>query len=493
MIIGVDVGTTAVKGVLLDESAHLLAVAEHPHDLRSPHPTWAEEDPTDWWAGTVSVIRSLLEGRAAAEVRMVGVSGMVPAVIGLDAEGSPVRPSIQQNDGRAHAEVAWFAERFDEDDLFASTGATWNQQVVAPKLLWLARHEPQSWADVVRITGSYEFITERLGAEPYTEMNWAIESGLWDVRAERWLEPILEGAGATSAFLRPLQPAHAVVGNVSRAASEITGLAAGTPLIAGSADHIAAAFAAGLQEPGDVVMKFGGAGDFLYVSDDFDPVRALFIDYHDRPGRFVINGCMASSGSLVKWFQQEFAPGRTFEELDGLASAVEPGAEGLIVLPYFLGEKTPIHDPNARGTILGLTLSHSAGHVHRAILEAVAYAFRHHVDVLEGARATVKRVTMMDGGARSPLWRAILASVLGRDVYHLKGGASGSAMGVALLAGVSAGSWTWEDVPALVEVEGTTTPDAIAARRYDRLYDLYRELYQRLETMFPALQEAARA
>jgi xylulokinase len=283
------------------------------------------------------------------------------------------------------------------------------------------------------------------------------------------------------------------VGAVGASASQATGLATGTPLIAGSADHIAAAFAAGLQRPGDVVMKFGGAGDFLYATDTFEPVRELFIDYHDVPGRFVVNGCMASSGSLVKWFQSRFAPERSFRELDLMAGELEPGADGLLLLPYFLGEKTPIHDPLARGTIVGLTLSHGPAHVHRAVLEGVAFAFRHHVDVLEQAGYSIGRVTMMDGGARSEVWRSILAAVLDRDVIHLHGGESGSALGVALLAGVSAGSWAWEDVQGFVREEGTTAPDGPASRRYRELYAVYRELYQRLRSFYPELLEAARA
>lgn len=493
MVVGVDVGTTAVKGVLLDDDANVVASAEHPHDLDTPHPTWAEEAPLDWWSGTVAVLASLMEGREASAVRAVGVSGMVPAVVCLDAHGEPVRPSIQQNDVRAYEEVRWFAERFDEDRLFADTGATWNQQLVAPKLLWLARNEPAAWARAERIVGSYEYITERLGAEPYTECNWALESGLWNVQEEAWLEPVLAAAGIGAGWLRPVKRPHERVGEVSAVAARATGLRAGTPLIAGSADHIAAAFAAGLQRPGEVVMKFGGAGDFLYVADGFDPVRELFIDYHDVPGRFVINGCMASSGSLVKWFRERFAPDRDFAQLDAEAAGVEAGAEGLVLLPYFLGEKTPIHDPLARGTMIGLTLSHRRAHVHRAVLEGVSYAFRHHVDVLRAAGYPVERVYMMDGGSRSALWRVILASVIDHDVVYLEGGESGSALGVALLAGVSEGRWSFEDIPTFVHQAGVAEPNAAAVHRYEELYAVYGELYRRLKDLYPRLAEAARA
>jgi len=445
----------------------------------------------DWWSGTKDVLHRLLDGRDARSVRAVGVAGMVPAIVGLDEHGRPVRPSIQQNDARATEEIDWFASRFDEDELFARTGATWNQQLVAPKLRWLRRHESAEWGRAVRVTGSYEFVTGLLGAEPYTESNWALESGMWDVEAGRWLEPVLELTGADEALFGPVRRPFDVVGAVSPAASAETGLAVGTPLIAGSADHIAAVLAAGLEDPGDVVMKLGGAGDFLYVTDAFKPVRELFIDFHDVPDRYVLNGCMASSGSLVKWFKTGFAGDASYADLDAMAEEVGAGADGLVLLPYFLGEKTPIHDPRARGTLVGLTLSHHKAHVHRAILEGVAYAFRHHLETLRTAGYAARQIFVMDGGARSGLWRQILASTLDHPVVHLRSGASGSAMGVALVAGVSAGAWTWRDIPSFVQVEGTTDPDASASRRYARLYAVYRELYHRLKDLYPELLEAA--
>jgi xylulokinase len=211
-------------------------------------------------------------------------------------------------------------------------------------------------------------------------------------------------------------------------------------VIAGSADHIAAALAAGLLAPGEAVIKLGGAGDFLYALDRFAPLKELFIDFHDVPGLFVLNGCMATTGSLLRWFRDAFRPGAGFAELDLEAEGVPAGSEGLLVLPYFLGEKTPIHDPEARGTVVGLTLSHTPAHLWRALLEGVAYAYRHHVEVLERRGYRVERYFVMDGGARSPLWRRILASVLEAPLAHLAGGERGSAYGGALgLSGPQAG------------------------------------------------------
>lgn len=485
MVLGVDVGTTAVKVVLLDREARPLRTAERPHPLLTPHPGFAEEDPGAWWEGVLGGIREVLQGVGPGEVRALGVSGMVPALVLHGEDGRVLAPAPLQNDARAVAEIRELRERFGDEWLFARTGATWNQQVVAPKLLWFRRHRPEVWREVRWVSGSYEHIAFRLTGARYQEANWALESGLWDPKEGAWLAGVLEAVGASPALLGPVRLPLEVVGGVGREAAEATGLPEGLPVIAGSADHIAAALAAGLLSPGEAVVKLGGAGDFLYAVDRFDPVRELFIDFHDVPGLFVLNGCMATTGSLLRWFRDAFRPGASFSELDREAEGVAPGAEGLLVLPYFLGEKTPIHDPEARGTVVGLTLSHTPAHLWRALLEGVAYAYRHHVEVLEARGHRVERYFAVDGGARSPLWRRILASALEAPLAHLAGGERGSAYGVAFLAGVAAGLWGFQDLRR--EVAGVTEPEAAWTRVYRELYPLYRETYRRLKDLYPRL------
>ena len=220
----------------------------------------------------------------------------------------------------------------------------------------------------------------------------------------------------------------------------------------------------------------------------FTPIPELFIDYHDVPERYVINGCMATSGSLVKWFRERFSPGTPYPELDRRAEGVPAGSQGVVLLPYFLGEKTPIHDPHARGTVLGLTLAHGPDHLYRAILEGVAYAFRHHVEVLKAKGHAIRRFYVMDGGAKSPLWRKITASVLGEPVYYLETGAAGSAYGTAFLAGAVAGMWGYERIKEVATPAGVTEPDPGWTRVYDELYGVYRETYQRLKDLYPRLE-----
>ena len=404
---GLDIGTTGVKGILIGSGGEQTAEVIALHDLRSPHPGWSEEDPQDWWAGVVAVCRQLLAGRDPRDVAVVGCSGMVPALVLLDDEGHVLRPAILQNDARAVEEIVLLREALDQEQLFLRTGGYTNQQHVGPRLMWVQRHEPQIWHRTRRVLGSYDYIAHRLTGAWSLEINWAVESGLFNIHTREWEEDLLEVSGLSVDLFPPVRFPTEVIGEVSREAAEATGLAPGTPVVAGSADHVASALAAGLRDAGDLLIKFGGAGDILYCLDRLEIHPQLYIDYHDIPGRYLLNGCMAASGSLVKWFVTEVlgweAGGATYRRLDEEATDVPPASDGLIVLPYFLGEKTPIFDPEARGVFFGLTLSHGRGHLFRAILEAVIYGFRHHLEILRERGYPITRVGRRRRGAQRPL------------------------------------------------------------------------------------------
>jgi len=245
--------------------------------------------------------------------------------------------------------------------------------------------------------------------------------------------------------------------------------------------HVASAFSAGLKTRGDLLVKLGGAGDIPYCVDHILVDTRLFLDYHVIPGKFLVNGCMASSGSIIKWFRNEFASGASFAELDETAETLPAGSNGLILLPYFLGEKTPIHDPLARGTLVGLTLSHTRAHVYRAVLEGIAYGFYHHLLVLAelGQEATKARVT--NGGARSRLWRQITADVLGLKLEQIARH-SGSSLEAAFVAGMGIGVFhDWGEIERYINISAVTEPDLGRDGRYQQLFGLYREIYQALK------------
>ena len=491
-LLGIDIGTTSTKAVLCDLKGDVLAEASAPAVLHSPRPGWAEADPEEWWANVCRVAPRCLEaaGAAASSIAAVGVSGMVPAVVLLDRDERVLRPSIQQNDARSHHEIAELKTRVDETLVLHRTGNPVTQQSIGPKLQWLRRHEPAVMERAVKVVGSYDFIVNRLTGTPSIERNWALESGLWDLHREEWDGELLALASLERELLPPVRRPEEVVGRITREAAAATGLMEGTPVVAGSADHVASAFSAGLSDYGDLLVKLGGAGDILCCLDRPEGDSRLFLDYHVIPGKYLLNGCMAASGSIIRWFREQFAPEAEYTALDDEAAKVPAGSDGLVLLPYFLGEKTPIFDPLARGLLFGLTLSHTRAHIYRAVLEGIGFGFYHHLEVLadRGLRPAVARVA--NGGARSELWRQVTADVLGIPLEQTARH-PGSSLGVAFVAGMGVGAFDdWREIERYIEVAGVTEPDMANHDRYRRLYALYREVYTALKEKFPLLGRA---
>ena len=263
--------------------------------------------------------------------------------------------------------------------------------MIAPKLRWVAHHEPDVFHGIATVFGSYDFIAHRLTGSRTVEHNWALEFGLMEFDRREFTSELTEPAGIDASALPPIRASHEVVGTVTAEIAAATGLAKGTPVIAGCADHVASAYAVGAEKDGDLVLKFGGAGDILLSTSKPVTDPRLFIDYHVIRDHYFSNGCMAASGSLPKWIARELAAGEQgsaatasvslYAWLDRRAGGGARGSEGVVLLPYFLGEKTPLHDPYARGTLVGLGLHHGLAHVWRAALEGVIFGFRHHVEV----------------------------------------------------------------------------------------------------------------
>ena len=375
LLLGIDLGSSAVKATLVrtGERGGIAATRSAQNSLASPRPGWAEADPAEWWSNVCTIIPALLAdaGAGAGDVLAVATTGMVPAVVCVDAAGSPLRPAILQNDARAAAEIDDLRAELSALDLVALTGSALTQQSVAPTLRWLERHEPETFAATAAVVGGYDWLLARLGAERHVEDNWALESGLYLLDGRPCAE-VLAAAHWPAGRLVPVHRPGEVAGQMSAEAASATGLRVGTPLVVGGADHVLAAYAAGLQRPGQLLVKLGGAGDILAVAAGPVVDPRLYLDRHPAPGWFMPNGCMATSGTLLRWFQRELAAGAGFDVLDAEAERAGAGAGGLVCLPYLLGEKCPIHDADARGVFLGLHLGHTRGHLFRACLEATA-------------------------------------------------------------------------------------------------------------------------
>jgi xylulokinase len=495
-VLGLDIGTTSTIGILVRLPSTIVAIASRPVDLSCPQPGWAEEDPEQWWSNCCSIIKELLDhgNVLASEIVGVGVSGMLPAVVLLDDDGKLLRPSIQQSDGRAANQVEQLRSEISETDFIRRAGNGINQQLVSSKLRWLEAHEPEIFARIATVFGSYDYINWRLTGLRRVEQNWALEAGFVDLSSQELSPELISLAHIPASFIPPKVASHSVIGRVSAEAAMATGLSAGTPVVGGAADMIASAYAAGIAGDGEVLLKFGGAFDILVATQTAAPDPRLFLDYHLIPGLFMPNGCMATGGSGLNWFASNFcggeieaarASGRTLHQhLDLLAEGIAAGAEGVSIVPYFLGEKTPIHDPFARGTITGLSLNHSVGHVWRALLEAYAYAARHHIEVLHEIGHRPRKFLASDGGAGSRVWMQIVADVLQTPIQRLKGH-PGSSLGAAWMAAIGVGATDdWFGVRTFVENADLIEPNESNAAAYEDGYRRFRDIYTSLKPLF---------
>ncbi len=491
-VLGLDIGTTSTIGVLIRPPDQTLALASLPVALRSDQVGWAEEDPGQWWANVCGIVPELLRqsGVSPADISAVGVTGMLPALVLLDASGRLLRPSIQQSDARCGAEVEELRSEIDEQAFLAKAGNGINQQLIAAKLRWIERHEPEIFARVATVFGSYDYVNWRLTAERAVEQNWALEAGFVDLKTHAIDDALVALAHIPRAALPRKIASHEILGVVSNQGAAESGLRPGTPVIGGAADHIASALGAGVVSAGDVLLKFGGSVDILTATDHAKPDARLFLDYHLKPGLFVPNGCMSTGGSALNWFARQFASGEAeaakraglsiHQWLDGLAESRPAGSDGLVITPYFLGEKTPIHDPNARATFDGLTLSHDIGHLWRALLEAYAYAIAHHVEVFNAIGYRTERFIVSDGGSNSRVWMQIVADVLQQPLQRLAGH-PGSCVGAAWTAAIGANlASDWSAISAFVRPADRIEPRPEAAAAHRRSYRRYRDLYRRL-------------
>lgn len=499
-VIGLDIGTTSTIGILIALPDQVLAMASRPVSLSAPRPGWAEENPMQWWHNVRSILPELIAtaGIAPAEVGAVGVTGMLPAVVLLDDDGSLLRPAIQQSDGRCGAQVAELAAETDAAAFTQRSGNGINQQLVAAKLRWIERHEPEVFSRIATVFGSYDFINWKLTGQRAVEANWALEAGFTDLASSALADDLIALAHIPRAAVARRVASHEVLGHITPEAARATGLPPGIPVVGGAADHVASAYAAGVIAPGDVLLKFGGSTDILIATDRARPDPRMFLDYHLIPGLFMPNGCMASGGSALNWFAENFAgaereaaraAGQSLHQhLDTLAEATPPGAGGVQIVPYFLGEKTPIHDAGARAIVTGLSLSHGTAHLWRALLEGFGYAFRHHVEVFHDMGHPTTRFFASDGGAKSLLWMQICADILQAPVQLLRGH-PGSCLGAAWVAAMGTGlSDDWSGVTRFVSYGRTITPEPRNKALYDAGYRRYRAEYEALRSVRDDIQ-----
>lgn len=477
LALGIDLGTSATKAALVDPEIGLIAQESAEADRFGTHPGWAEADTQQWWRNVCALVPQVLghAGAQAQDVAAVAVTGMVPAVIPVGANGEVLRRAILQNDTRAGTQVETLTARLKSGGFnpVAETGSAITQQSVGPTLMWLAQYETGTWNRTRSVLGSYEWLAVALGADRHLERNWALESGLFPIQGTEPITDVLEAAGIDPELLAPVREPGTAVGSVSAAAAAETGLRAGTPIVVGGADHVLSAYAAGLSEPGEWIVKIGSAVDILAVSNQPIVDPGLYLDVHPQPGLWLPNGCMATSGSAAKWLGHEILGEKSVDVLAAEAEAAKAGE--VIVLPFLLGEKSPWNDPDLRGAVLGLRDDLRRGDLYRGVLEGTAYGLRHLCEIFAQLDIDLKpQAAVTNGGSRSRVGKQIIADVLQTPLIPIIGH-PGASLGAAVLAAYRAGLIDdLGQVKRLVTRGEPILPDPALAERYTETYQIYR-------------------
>ena len=469
MLVGLDVGTSGVKGVAISPVGEVSARAERGYPLSTPRSGWSEQDPEDWWSAAAAVLDEL-----GGDVAAIGLSGQMHGLVALDAAEHVLRPAILWNDGRTGAECREIEERVGLERLIGLTGNRALAGFTAPKLLWLRRHEPEVYSRIAHVLLPKDYVRLRLTGERATDVADASGTLLLDVAERRWSDEVLEALELPETWLPRALESHEVSGETT----------AGVPVAAGAGDQAAAALGVGVDRPGPVSVVLGTSGVVFAALPSYatDPAARLHVFCHAVPDTWEAMGVMLSAAGSLSWLSGVL--GATPDALVAEAAAWAPGVEGLAFAPYLAGERTPHADPGARGAFAGLSLRHDRGALARAVLEGVAYGLRDSLELLRELGVLPSAGRVSGGGARSRLWLEIVASVLDLPL-ELTAVEEGSAQGAALLGGVAAGVFgsVEEATAACFRIRETVEPNGRWAEAYGEGYAHYRALYPTLKRL----------
>ena len=485
-VLGIDTSTTATKAILVDETGSVVGAAASEYSYETPHPLWAEQDPSLWWNATCASIRSVLEqsGVDGADVASVGLAGQMHGLVLLDEVGDPLRPAILWNDGRTGAECDDIRATIGKDRFIQISGNDALAGFTAPKLLWVRKHEPNVFAATRHILLPKDFVRLKLTGEFASDRAGGAGTVLFDVAQRDWSDELLSELDLDRSWFPKTYEGTQISGRVTEEAAPLTGLAAGTPVVGGGGDQAANGVGVGAVREGVAALSLGTSGVVFVTTDtpQIEPEGRLHAFCHAVPEKWHLMGVMLSAAGSLRWFHDELAPGEDIAELVASAEAIEPGADGLLFLPYLTGERTPHPDPLARGAFVGLTVRHTRAHLVRAVLEGVAFGLADSLSLIRDAGVDVSQVRASGGGIQSGLWRQMLADVLDAEIVTV-GTTEGAAYGAAVLAAV--GSDWFETVEAAtdewVAISNPTQPSPEAP--------LYVEPYRRYRSLYPALAE----
>jgi xylulokinase len=493
LLLGIDLGTSSVKALLVDEEGRALAVRGAEYPILIPHPGFAEQDPAAWWRCTCKVVAQVIAeaGVRPAEIKGIGLSGQMHGMVPLDAGGELIGPAVIWPDQRSRREVEEIYRAVGRETFTAQTLNPLYPGFTLASLGWLRRHEPERYGRLATIILPKDFLRLRLTGTVGTDTSDASATLAFNTAEGRWSRPIIDCLRLPASLFPSCSDSTDVVGTVTTAAAAETGLAAGTPVVAGGSDQPMQAIGNGLTSPGSLSITIGTGGQLYSVSEK--PLLNPRLNTHTfcnvMPRQWYVMAATLSAGLSLSWLRENILMDHSFASVAAEVEAAPPGSEGLLFLPYLAGERTPHLNPDARAVFFGLTLKHTRGHMTRAVMEGVGYSLRDCREILQSLGVTSDRLIGSGGGARSSQWLQIQADILGRPI-HTTSSPEQASLGAAIVAGVGVG--VYPDIPRGCEAVvrpsmRVTEPIEANVRLYEEGYQLYHELYHDTSRLFGKL------
>ncbi|MBO3803423.1 MAG: xylulokinase [Candidatus Brockarchaeota archaeon] len=498
-LLGIDVATTGAKVLAIDENGRVASSSFRPYPLQTPRPNWAEQDPEEWWNAVTGCLREVVGKKVRAEeIEAIGLTGQMHGAVVLGRNDEVLRPCILWCDQRTASQCDEIMRKFGRKRFIDLTNNVALPGFTAPKILWIRENEPGIYSKIKKVLLPKDYVRFRLTGEFATEVSDASGTVLFDVKRRRWSDEVLEELQIPREMMPDCFESPFLSGEVSGEAASATGLRKGTPVAGGGGDQAAGAVGNGIVRSGLVSCTIGTSGVVFASCDEplVDPEARLHSFCHAVPGKWHVMGVMLSAGGSFRWFRdalggEEVGLGKERGVdpyvilADELAPQAEPGCEGLIFLPYLMGERTPYPNPNAKGVFFGITLRHKKAHLARSVMEGVAYGMRDSLELVKNLGIEIEQVRASGGGGRSPLWRQIQADIYNAEIVTVSVD-EGPAFGAALIAGAGAGIFrSVEDACGkAVALATRTKPVQENAKLYEKYYEVYKELYSSLVEEF---------
>ena len=485
--IGVDLGTSAVKLLLMNDKGAIEKIVSREYPLYFPRPGWSQQNPEDWWNGTVEGIRELISGIDGNLVAGISFGGQMHGLVILDEADQVIRPAILWNDGRTAAQTDYLNQVVGKETLARNTANIAFAGFTAPKLLWVREQEPENFARIAKIMLPKDYLAYRMTGVFCTDYSDASGMLLLDVKKRCWSEEMLKTCGVRKEQMPRLYESYEKVGTLKSEVAGLLGLSCDCLVAAGAGDNAAAAVGTGTVGEGKCNLSLGTSGTIFISSDNFrmDSHNALHAFAH-ADGHYHLMGCMLSAASCNKWWMEEIIQTEDYAKEQEKIGTL--GENHVYFLPYLMGERSPHNDPNARGTFIGITMDTTRAQMTQAVLEGVAFAIRDSFEVARSLGISIDRTMICGGGAKSPLWKKIMANVLNIqvDVPQIE---EGPAMGAAMLAAVADGTFASvkEAADCVVRVKETISPDPALAAAYDRQYRKFAQIYPAVRELFPKI------